>query len=97
VAFSMAWPQDAVQGGPDEEGARGMLAGYAASCTDAWESGAMRCSSWRTGCYASSTGCICWRSCRWGRSVAVAMARCMTPVLRPSRIEYTAAAFRAAC
>jgi hypothetical protein len=28
VAFSMAWPQDAVQGGPGEEQARGMLAGF---------------------------------------------------------------------
>ena len=28
MAFSMAWPEDAVQGGPDEERARGMLAGF---------------------------------------------------------------------
>ena len=28
MAFSMAWPQDAVQDGPDEERARGMLAGF---------------------------------------------------------------------
>ena len=28
VAFSMAWPQDAVQGGPGAEQARGMLAGF---------------------------------------------------------------------
>jgi hypothetical protein len=28
VAFSMAWPQDAVQGGPGDERARGMLAGF---------------------------------------------------------------------
>ena len=28
MAFSMAWPQDAVQGGPGEERARGMLAGF---------------------------------------------------------------------
>ena len=28
MAFSMAWPQDAVQGGPGEEQARGILAGF---------------------------------------------------------------------
>lgn len=28
MAFSMAWPQDAVQDGPDEERARGVLAGF---------------------------------------------------------------------
>jgi hypothetical protein len=28
VAFSMAWPQDAVQGGPGAERARGILAGF---------------------------------------------------------------------
>ena len=28
MAFSMAWPEDAVQGGPGDEQARGVLAGF---------------------------------------------------------------------
>ena len=78
VAFSMAWQDDAVQGGAGDDGRAACWRRSAASCTGASPGAGMRCSSWRTRCCAGRTGCTCWRSCRWSRSAAAATARSMT-------------------
>jgi DDE superfamily endonuclease len=60
VAFSMAWREDAVEGG--DRGC-GLLAGFRGSCTGASPSARMRCPSWLMRCCASRTGCTCWLFC----------------------------------
>src|SRR5262249_3032635 len=80
VAFSIAWPEGAVEPGPGEAQARLRLVAFRRGVF--WgltpPRGGLSWASWLVGCCVLAGRCGCWRSCRWCQSTGAGTGRCMT-------------------